>query len=345
MKSLWKQVRYRLEYFGCRLLAGLIPRLPRWACLWLAERLGALFFRFDRRSRVVALENLRVALGDTLDATARCDIARRSFLNFARAMLDLFWARNLTPENWTRHIKLVDFHHVFDAHAEHGSVIFLSLHAGSHEWVALTGGCIGLPASMVALDFKNNFLDAVFRTAREHSGNRIIGQQQSMLKLLRTVRRRGNAGLLVDLALRLDHPGQVIDAFGMKMYTTFLHALLHSRAGVPMVPVTNVPNPDGTCSVTAHAPLVFAPGTDIAEITQRCWDCFEPFIRARPELWLWNYKHWRYQPRHAGREYPFYSQSNEPFERVLRGEPVHGSPTPKVEQRQTERSSSAGKRR
>ena len=326
MKSLWKQVRYRLEYFGCRLLSGLIPRLPRRACLRLAEILGGLFFRFDRRSRSVALENLRLALGDTLDGRARHDIARRSFLNFARAMLDLFWARSLTPGNWSRHIKLVDFHHVFDAHKRRGGIIFLSLHAGSHEWVALTGGFIGLPASMVALDFKNDSLDAVFRAAREHSGNRIIGQQQSMLKLLRTVRRNGNAGLLVDLALRLDHPGQVIEAFGMKMYVTFLHALLHARSGVPMVPVTNVPNPDGTCTVTAHPPLVFAPETGIPEMTQRCWDFFEPFIRARPELWLWNYKHWRYQPRDAGREYPFYSQVNEPFERVLRGEPVHGTP-------------------
>ena len=326
MKLLWKQVRYRLEYIGCRLVAGLIPRLPRRACLWLADLLGALFFRFDRRSRAVALENLRVALGDSLDAPARREVARRSFLNFARAMLDLFWARNLTPQNFHHYIKLVDFHHVFDAHARHGGIIFLSLHAGSHEWVSLTGGFIGLPTSMVALDFKNASLDAIFRAAREHSGNRLIGQHQSMLKLLRAVKRRGGAGMLVDLSLRLHHPGQVIDAFGLKMYTTFLHALLHARTGVPMVPVTNVPNPDGTCTVTAHPPLAFAAETSIAEATQRCWDFFEPFIRARPELWLWNYKHWRYRPRNAEREYPFYSQDNDPFERVLVGEPARKPP-------------------
>ncbi len=114
---------------------------------------------------------------------------------------------------------------------------------------------------MVALDFKNPALDAVFARAREHSGNRIVGQHQSMLRLLQSVRRGGGAGLLVDLALRLDQPGEIIDAFGMKMHVTFLHALLHARTGVPMVPVTNVPHPDGTCTVTAHAPLVFAPGT------------------------------------------------------------------------------------
>ena len=86
---------------------------------------------------------------------------------------------------------------------------------------------------MVALDFKNPALDAVFARARERSGNRIVGQRQSVLRLLRAVRRGGGAGLLVDLALRLDQPGEVIDAFGMKMHVTFLHALLHARTGVP----------------------------------------------------------------------------------------------------------------
>ncbi len=326
MKTLWKQFRYRLEYHGCRFLAGSIPRLPRRACLWLAAVLGSLFYRFDRRSRRVALDNLRLALGDQFDPAARQRIARQSFKNFARAMLDLFWAANLTPDNYTRHIKLVDFHHVFDSHRQHGGMIYLSLHAGSHEWVSLTGGFIGLPASMVALDFKNPSLDAVFRQAREHSGNRIIGQHQSMLKLLRTVRRNGAAGLLVDLALRLNHPGQVINAFGMKMHVTFLHALLHARTGVAMVPVTNVPNPDGTCTVMAHPPLTFAPDATLAEMTQGCWDFFEPFIRARPELWLWNYKHWRYRPQDAGREYPAYSQVSRKFERVLAGATVPGTP-------------------
>ena len=327
MKLLWKQFRYRIEYFGCCALAELIPHLPRRACVWLAAVLGELFFRFDHRSRAVALDNLRLALDETLDATSRREVARRSFHNFARAMLDLFWARNLTSQNYQHHIKLVNFEHVFESHAKHGSIIYLSLHAGSHEWVSLTGGFIGLPATMVALDFKNPSLEAVFRRAREHSGNRIIGQHQSMLKLLRTVRRQGMAGLLVDLALRLNHPGQVINAFGLKMYTTFLHALLHSRTGVAMVPVTNVPNPDGTCTVTAHPPLTFPPDASLSEITQRCWDFFEPFIRARPDLWLWNYKHWRYKPASAEREYPFYSHSSKKFERVLSGESLPDTPT------------------
>ncbi len=43
-------------------------------------------------------------------------------------------------------------------------------------------------------------------------------------------------------------------------------------------------------------------------------------IRERPDLWLWSYKHWRYQPAETGDvEYPFYAHVNPRFERILAG--------------------------
>ncbi len=194
MKRVWKQFRYRLEYIGCRLLAGLIPRLPRRGCLLLASGLGRLYYRFDRKARGVARENLRLTFGDTLDEGTDARVAKASFLNFARAMLDLFWAQNLTPANFRDYLRLEGFHHADAVKAEHGSIIFLAMHYGAQEWAHLTGGFTGFDLSFVALDFKNPALEAVFRTAREHSGNHIIGQQQSMLKLLRAGRRGGGGG-------------------------------------------------------------------------------------------------------------------------------------------------------
>ena len=318
MRKLWKQFRYRLEYLGCRLLAEIIPRLPRRACLEFARVAGMLYYQFDHKTRAVALENLRLALGDELDETGREQVARKSFQTFARTMLDLFWARNLGPTNFDKFLKLEGFEHAYKVREEHGSIIFLAIHHGGQEWVHLAGGFAGFNLSFVGLDFKNPALEAVFRRAREHSGNHIVGQQQSMLKLLRAVRRgNGGGGLLIDLALKLHHPGVVIDVLGMKLYATFLHALLHARTGVPMVPVTSLPHEDGTCTITAHPPLAFPVGTSHQEIAQGCWDFFEPFIRERPELWLWNYRHWRYKPKDADREYPSYAYVAKPFDKAV----------------------------
>jgi KDO2-lipid IV(A) lauroyltransferase len=319
MKPLWKQIRYRLEYFACKVLAALIPLLPRGVCLRLARLLGALYYRLDRKTRAVALDNLRLALGESVSPEKREWIARESFGNFARTMLDLFWARRLTPQNYARHMVMEGFEEARKLRDQHGGIIFVTQHYGGYEWLSLAVGFSGMPVWIVALDFKNPALDAVFATAREHSGHRLIGRKQSMLKLLRAVKRNGGAGMLVDLGLHMNQPGVVIEGLGMKMHVTFLHALLHQRTGIPLVPMTNVPLPDGRCRMTAHPPLSFPQDATHQDITQGCWDFFEPIIRAQPQFWLWNYRHWRYRPRGATREYPFYAHESGKFERALAG--------------------------
>ncbi len=37
----------------------------------------------------------------------------------------------------------------------------------------------------------------------------------------------------------------------------------------------------------------------------------------RPEHYLWSYKHFRYRPKRATREYPFYANPSGKFEKVL----------------------------
>ena len=51
-------------------------------------------------------------------------------------------------------------------------------------------------------------------------------------------------------------------------------------------------------------------------------------MRERPELWLWNYRHWRYRPRGAEREYPAYSHESGKFERALAGRRATVRPRP-----------------
>ena len=55
------------------------------------------------------------------------------------------------------------------------------------------------------------------------------------------------------------------------------------------------------------------------EIAQTTWEIFERNITTHPERWLWAYKHFRYRPAAADREYPYYSRPHRDFEEI-RGE-------------------------
>ena len=284
--------------------------------------LGDLAYAFDARGRAVAMSNLESVFGEALSASERRSLTRTSYRNFLRTMLDLFWAPNLTQENASQWLRFEGFEALHARHAQSpgGSILFC-VHQGNWEWASLAFGFAGFPTIIVAENFKNTLLSDVFHRLRETSGHTIIPQENSMLRLLKTVKRGGPTGMLLDLNLRPSQAATIIEAFGdpgLKMCVTFLHALLAQRAGTLLFPVETEPLPDGTCRVIAHPPVEWPEGASVQEIAQRCWNAMEPIIRARPGEWLWPYKHFRYVPRDATRAYPFYAHDSSKFEKLLR---------------------------
>lgn len=320
--SRWKEFRYRLEGLGVDLLARGIPRLSRRSCVRLANALGEIAYRVDGRGRAVALENLACAFGERFSPAQRAALARASYRNFLRTMLDLFWSANLTLENWRTWLEPVGFETLKErlAREERGAV-FVCVHQGNWEWASLTFGFLGLPTTIVAEHFKNPGLTATFSALRERTGHKIIAQDNSLLRMLKIVKRRGATGMLIDLNLRPTQAATVIEAFGpegLKMCVPVLHAVLADRASALLVPVETQPQPDGTCRVIAHPGVELPPGVTLHEIAQRCWDALEPVVRARPEEWLWPYKHFRYRLHDATRPYPAYANRSSKFDKLLR---------------------------
>ena len=298
-----------------------VPRLSRRACMRLANGLGSLAYLLDARGRGVALSNIECVFRDRYSPAQRRGIARASYQNFLRTMLDLFWARNLTPENFHAWMKPEGFDELRArlASAQRGAVFFC-VHQGNWEWARLVFGFLGLPTTIVAENFKNPRLTSLFSQTREITGHRIIAQENSILRMLKTVKRGGATGMLIDLNLRPSQAATVIEGFGMKMCVPLIHAVLAQRANALLVPVETRPQPDGTCRVIAHPGVAWPEGASVQQIAQLCWDAFEPIIRERPELWLWPYKHFRYRPRDADRPYPVYANESAKFDKLLRSQ-------------------------
>lgn len=314
----WKVFRYRLEELGVRLLMRFIPRLSRMACVRLANILGALAWRFDGAGRAVAMSNLACVFPES-PIGERQRIASGSYRNFARTMLDLFWAQNLTAQNYRDYIRIEGFEELRARHERSpAGAVWLGVHHGNFEWGSLSCGFYGFANTAVANDFKNARLGPLFSALRQISGHKIIPQEKSMLRLLKAVKQGGATEMLVDLTLHPSQAATIIDAFGLKMCVTLLHAVLAQRVGALLVPFETQPLPDGTCRVIAHPPIDWPTGASVQEIAQLCWDRFEPIIRARPEDWLWSYKHFRYRPERETRPYPAYANASRKFDKLLR---------------------------
>jgi KDO2-lipid IV(A) lauroyltransferase len=313
---MWKQFRYRLEWLGVRALTCAIPWLPRRACARLANAVGAAIFAADRRGRRIALANIEAALGDGYSARDRRRIGRASYQYFARTMLDLFWAPRLAGPDGGRYVELVGREHL-DA-LKGKPIVVMVAHWAGFEWASIACGMAGYRGLTLTQAFKNPLLDKYFTGLRSCTGQQIITQEMSMLRMLRFVMKGNIVGLLVDLNVSPSQAATVIETFGMKMCATYLHAVLAQRAGAKLVPVTSEPRADGTCLVEIHPPLDIPAGSTPRQIAQRAWDFFEQRIRLKPGLWMWAYKHWRFRPKGARHAYPFYANESGKFERLLR---------------------------
>ncbi len=309
-----KKLRYFCETVLVTSAAWVLPRLPRSVILALARGIGTIAYFLDSRGRQTALENLRVAFPTEHTAAARRRIARRSYQVFTRTFLDLFWSTALTPATWQQHvsIQLCDPH--AEAQARETGGVWVTPHFGNFEFVSLVWGFRGIPFTIVAQDFKNPALTALFKKLRQHSGHTVISQENAMLKLVKALKRKGHAGLLTDLNIPAGKASTIIRCFGLQTCVPTLHVQLAMRLGLSIMTGVCRGLPDGRSEVTIFEAIQPRPDDDVTALTQRVWDHFEKAIRQHPECWLWMYKHWRYLPPGASRAiYPAYAKPSRKF--------------------------------
>ena len=313
-----KTFRHFLETRIVRAAAWLLPRLPRSLILFLSRLIGSLAWLGDAHGRATAMENLRAAFGSRYTRADRRRITRRCYQNFARTFLDLFWSASLTPQNWNRFVTIEHLDPGAEEQARETGGVWVTPHFGNFEFVSLIWGYRGFQFTVVAQDFKNPDLTTLFRDLRQHSGHTVIPQEGAMLRLVKSLKRRGHAALLTDLNIKPGRTAAVIDCFGLKTCVTTLHVTLAQRLGLSILTGVCLPLPDGTYSVKLFSAIRPQLDDDPAAVAQEVWNHFEAAIRQYPECWMWMYKHWRYLPTEArDPAYPAYANPSGAFRKLL----------------------------
>lgn len=315
--SIWKKIRYKLEWLALQWLYFVIPLLPRKLAHLLSKALGSLAYLADKRGRTTAIENLTLVFGAERDEKAIRLLARDSYRSFAQTVIDQFWSSRLNRENYATFCELsVDDADLIERVRETGA-IWVTPHYGNFEWIALIMGFRDYKFTIVAQDFRNPSLTETYKKNREVSGHEVIPQRGAIMRLLKNLKRGGHAAFLTDLTIKPSKPATIIECFGRKTCVTAIHAELMKRTGLPVIPGICIPRPDGTYLLRGFAALEFGPDDTEHSIAQACWNVFEPIIREHPAPWLWMYKHWRFVPPSGELPYPAYAWRSAAFDEVL----------------------------
>jgi KDO2-lipid IV(A) lauroyltransferase len=293
------RVLHGSAFWAWRIGAALAQRLPQWVTYPAAVVGGELAYVLWIGRRRIAKENFAIVLSRRSDDREVARVARRSFRNFAKYLVEIMRFPTLGALELDR-IVTVDapsWSHLRAARAHGRGLIFVSMHFGNFE---LGGARIAddIPLNVIADELENQRLMDLLVANRAHKNVHLLAPQGAVRQVLQALRRNEMVGLMMDLGPRareLDHV--MATFFGERTAFPTIAANLARVSGAPIVVAAVTRERDNTFRGVALPPI-FVTRTkqaahDVEQATQTIVHSLEQLVRGDPDQWyifrpMWN---------------------------------------------------------
>ncbi|MGV6858088.1 MAG: lysophospholipid acyltransferase family protein [bacterium] len=267
--------------------------LPLAATHALGRWLGRAAWRLDKKSRQVALINLKIAYPEASEAW-RIATAKKSFLAMGESLLESprLWRLPVESLNeLTLNPEVLDtIKQIFD---QGNGLVIATPHQGSWEYQGLISGIHTRMTSLFRPP-RMQKVSQLVKQGREHAGATLVPTDASGVKALTKALRNGDCtGILPDQR-PAEGGGVEVNFFGHPAYTMMLLPKLIAKRQVPVLLVFAERAAKGkgfTLRVLKGSEGLYA--ANIEEACQTMNDQLEELIRHCPEQYNWAYKRFR----------------------------------------------------
>jgi KDO2-lipid IV(A) lauroyltransferase len=288
-------------YLAVRILVCIVQMLSLQRAMGLAHFVAWLAYHVNRRHRQVALDNLKHAFGDELTDLQRDRMVKAVYLHFCSLMMEIILLpRKFNPHTWRQHVKLKDGKKMADCVLSGRPLLIVTGHFGNWEMGGYYLGLMGVHIHAVARPLDNPYLDALLRSFRERTGQRVLakhGDFDQMQDLM------ASGGVLATLADQdAGQRGLFVDFFGRAASTHKAIALMALEFRVPIIVAvarkTGWPMRYEMVADEVILPEDFADRPDaVRAITQQFTMALEQAVREAPEQYFWLHRRWKHQPQ------------------------------------------------
>lgn len=287
-------VRYRVEYVLVLAVRATVRFLPDAVARAIGTTIGLGFYAFDPAHRRLAVSQLRAAFPTRSEAACRA-IARATFAHFGRLLAVILKFSTLSPDGIRARVDFEGVDRVEAALAAGKGVIVFSGHFGYWELQGLAHPLVLPPMSVLARPLDNPHLQELLERTRSATGNHVIYRQGALRRVLRALNANECVAILIDQHIQ-GADAVSVDFFDRPAATTSALATLALRTGAPLVPAFALPAAGGRYRLVYEHPVELPPAGSadpVVELTQRCTDVLEMYVRRHPQLWLWMHRRWR----------------------------------------------------
>jgi KDO2-lipid IV(A) lauroyltransferase len=246
----------------------------------------------------VTLENIERALGDRLGRKRRVAVGRRSYVNFAKSMVE-FASLGRLREAQLR--SLVAFHgseNVERAFSGGKGIVCVTGHFGSWELLGAATVANGIPVDFLVGEQTNSAVDALMNDIRRSAGIGTIARGIAARGVFGSLKKNRLVALLSDQDAR--GMGIFVNFFGIPASTYPGAAQFAVRMNCPIVFVAIIRNDDDTHEAHFLPPeyprAAAAREDEVFRLTQRHAAILEEFVTRHPEQYFWAHRRWKTRP-------------------------------------------------
>lgn len=297
----WKRIRHRLELAGVYLLTALPSVLPLKLSVKLGGFLGILAFDVFRIRRGVTLGNLKRAFKDRMDSAKRVRTGRRSYVNFAKSMVEFASLRRIGPERLERLVLFSGMENLNRALSGGRGVIVVTGHFGSWELLGAAAAAAGLPVDFLVGEQTNKLVDSYINRLRREAGIGTIPVGVSLRGIFSSLRKNRMVAMLSDQDAR--GAGVFVDFFGIPSSTYPGAAQFAYKTGCPVLFCYIVRRSDETHRAVFLPPLKVnteaEKENEILRITAAHARALEEVAAEHPDQYFWAHRRWKTRPSGA----------------------------------------------
>ncbi len=295
-------------YLAVRLVVMVVHALPPHLALKLADFVGWLAYRVNKRHRAVAAENIGFAF-PTLTPAAVDDMVRATYRHFARVAVEIvLLPRKLYVASWRRYVNMYPWAAGMGPLLSPRPTLLVTAHFGNWEASGRLIGLTGLKTYAIARVLDNPHLERFLKRFRQGTGQTVIAKKDDFDRLTEVLSAGGKVATLADQDA--GPRGLFVDYFGRPASTHKAVALMAMEFdtllvvfGVPRTPAPpGVPRGVDGMFFTQIVEDVIDPrdyagrADAVRAITERYTAALERLVRRYPEQYFWLHRRWKTRP-------------------------------------------------
>jgi len=284
-----------VKYLQLKLAKFMGRVFPRRIGYGIARRIADLYVLLDRRGRECVITNLQQIhqhAGVILSPRSSRALARETFLNFAKYLVDFFHFMDIDPARLNRLIEPTDLWNTLDTLRARGKgVIILSAHMGNWElgvaWVAARG----YPVHAVALQHPDPKVNSLYWRQRTARGLSVIPMGRAARGCLTALRHNEIIALVGDRDFSAS--ATTFEFFGKPARLPDGPAKLALATGAPILPTFMVRVAGERFRYVIGDPIFVNPAKDTVEmVMRRIAHALEQVISQHSEQWFLFHNPW-----------------------------------------------------